>query len=830
MRSGRIALSALSLLISFAAFAVTNPVILSIDPDTVIAGSPSFTLTVNGANFAAGAVVKANGFSQLTNVVSSSQLTATIQTSAIATAGNVSITVTNPGSAASSPVTLTVAPNQPTITSIDPNTVPIGNQNVTITITGTNFASTAQVRVNNSGRQTTFVSDTTLKFDLIPSDIAKTGTLSIVVLNPNSKLSNSVALQVTQSAVPTITLLSPNQANAGGSGFTLTVVGTNFVTNSVIKVNGTSQATTFVDSQHVTTPITATQIKTAGTLTITVSNPNNQVSNSATFTIANPNLPTITAISPASTTQNAASFTLTITGTNFVANTKVNVGTATPRNATIVDSTHLTVPIFTSDITKIGNVAISVTTPAPNGGTSTVMNLAVVSANAPKLTSINPQTVEAGTSTFKLLLTGSGFKTDDIVQFNNSAIPTESISATQLAATVAASLIASAAVVDITVTHKDGSGTSAPLQLTISTATAPTITSFSPSTANVGDAPFTLLLVGTNFTSSSIVTLDDSPRTTTFLSATQLSISIGASDLANAHDFKVDVINSGGLTSPDATFSVQVPVPTITKISPGTVISGDGAFQLSVTGSNFSPTSVINVNGVPHSTQQQPSTGALIATVPASDIASYGDIAITVTDNGITSAPVTLTALRPTIDDIDPQVILLGSLSATLRLTGSGFLPTSKVIFKNAEQPTTFNDDGSLSVTINGADLIQPGLFAVNVRNSPLSLSIPALVTVASPGSPLVSGVSGASVGATTGLVTGANFVPLSVVRVNGTDRTTTFLGSNQLSFAFDPADVAGPGTLSVTVRNPDGTISPAFTVSVTGEAVIPIHRRGARH
>jgi len=829
MRSVRIALLALSLLATFAASAVT-PVILSLDPDTVIEDSPSFTLTVNGANFVSGAVVKANGFSQLTTFVSASKLTATIQTAVIATAGSVSITVTNPGSITSSPVTLTVAPNEPTITSLDPNTVPIGNQNVTVTVTGTNFASTAQVRVNNSGRQTQFISDTTLKFDLIPSDISHTGTLSVVVLNPNSKLSNSVTLQVTQSAVPTITLLSPNQVNAGSAGFKLTVVGTNFVSTSAIKVNGTSQATTFVDSSHITTQITSTQVKTAGTLSITVLNPNNQLSNAATFTIVNPNLPTITALSPASATQNAASFTLTITGTNFVANTKVNVGTATPRSGTIVDAQHMTVSIFTSDITKVGDVPISVTTPAPNGGTSNVMNLTVVSSSAAKLTSINPSTVEAGSTTFKMLIVGTGFKTDDTVQFNGSAIPTEYISSTQIAGTVDASLVANAGTANITVTHKDGSGTSAPLTLNITTALAPNISSFSPSSANVGATPFTLAILGTNFTSSSIVTLDDAPRATTFVSATELHIDLGASDLDNAHDFIVNVINSGGVASLDATFSVSVPVPRITTISPGSVISGDAGFQLTVNGDNISPTSVISINNVTHSTSQNPTTGALVTTVAASEIASYGDLAVTVTDNGVTSAPVMLSVLRPTIDDIDPSAILLGSLSVTLRVSGSGFLPSSKVIFKNVEQLTTFNTDGSLTAILNGADLIDAGLFAINVRNSPLSMSLPVLITVASLGSPVISNVGATSVGATTGTVSGANFVPLSVVRVNGVDRATTYLGSDHLSFTFDPADTQNPGTLSITVRNPDGTTSPAFTLTVTGEPVIPIHRRGARH
>src|SRR5205814_1321940 len=179
MRSVRTAaLLALSLALTASAFAAT-PVILSIDPSTVIAGGPSFTLTVNGANFAAGAVVRVNGVGQGTNFVSASKLTATIPSTLIVNQGTLSITAINSGSAASSPVTLTVAPNQPTIITLDPSSVPVGNQNVTVTLNGTNLASSAIVRVNNIAHQTSFVSDKQLTFVLAPADISHVATLAV---------------------------------------------------------------------------------------------------------------------------------------------------------------------------------------------------------------------------------------------------------------------------------------------------------------------------------------------------------------------------------------------------------------------------------------------------------------------------------------------------------------------------------------------------------------------------------------------------------------------------------------------------------------------------
>jgi hypothetical protein len=74
----------------------TKPTISALVPNTANAGDPQFMLTVNGTSFAAAAVVNWNGTATSTSRVTNGQLMATIPASAIATAGTVSITVTNP--------------------------------------------------------------------------------------------------------------------------------------------------------------------------------------------------------------------------------------------------------------------------------------------------------------------------------------------------------------------------------------------------------------------------------------------------------------------------------------------------------------------------------------------------------------------------------------------------------------------------------------------------------------------------------------------------------------------------------------------------------------
>src|SRR2546421_5547364 len=66
--------------------------------------------------------------------------------------------------------------------------------------------------------------------------------------------------------------------------------------------------------------------------------------------------------------------------------------------------------------------------------------------------------------------------------------------------------------------------------------------------------------------------------------------------------------------------------------------------------------------------------------------------------------------------------------------------------------------------------------------------------------------------------VAGSGFVPGSVVRWNGGDRTTTYASTTQLTAAIPATDIAAAGTAQVTVFNPapgGGTSSPqTFTIN----------------
>jgi 6-phosphogluconolactonase (cycloisomerase 2 family) len=89
---------------------------------------------------------------------------------------------------------------------------------------------------------------------------------------------------------PSISSLSPNNANIGAAGFTLTVIGSNFVSGAAVLWNAAGLVTTFVSASQLTAAVPATVMGAAGTVQVTVFNPapGGGTSNDTVFTIKAP--------------------------------------------------------------------------------------------------------------------------------------------------------------------------------------------------------------------------------------------------------------------------------------------------------------------------------------------------------------------------------------------------------------------------------------------------------------------------------------------------------------------------------------------------------------
>jgi len=242
-----------------------------------------------------------------------------------------------------------------------------------LTVTGSNFVSSSTVQWNGTARTTTFVSTTSLQAAVTAADTATGGMAMVTVSTPAPGGGVSGALSFTiDNPMPTTESLGPNAAFAGDAAFLLTVRGTNFIASSTVQWNGSARATTFVSNAILRADISAADIATVGTATVTIANPapGGGTSNGLPFAIKVPP-PKITLLSPSSNVAGSASFTLTVTGKNFSPSSSVQWN-GSARTTMFVSSTQLQAAITAADIAMVGMVKVTVTNPIASGGVSAV--------------------------------------------------------------------------------------------------------------------------------------------------------------------------------------------------------------------------------------------------------------------------------------------------------------------------------------------------------------------------------------------------------------------------------------------------------------------------
>jgi len=186
--------------------------------------------------------------------------------------------------------------------------------------------------------------------------------------------------------------------------------------------------------------------------------------------------PTITTILPNGKFAGGAAFTLTISGTNFVAASMVTFGGSAPAT-TFVNSTLLTAAIPAASLVSSGTLAVTVTNPAPGGGTSNSVNFTIaISVNpVPTIRYLIPSCVPAGeqfmnSGNIPLQVGGANFVDSSVLRWNGTDRPTLGVIMQfgLLNAQISASDIAAAGTAAVTVFNPGpGGGISNSLPFTI---------------------------------------------------------------------------------------------------------------------------------------------------------------------------------------------------------------------------------------------------------------------------------------------------------------------------------------------------------------------------
>jgi 6-phosphogluconolactonase (cycloisomerase 2 family) len=136
-------------------------------------------------------------------------------------------------------------------------------------------------------------------------------------------------------------------------------------------------------------------------------------------------IPAISMISPANDVAGSPAFTMTVYGTNFMPSSIVNFG-GTPEMTTIIDTTQLSAAIPSAATNSTGTVTVTVTNPAPGGGTSNAASFVINGGTnpTPVISSLDPTCAPVGAQSFKLWVTGTNFVPTSVVRWNGAPLST----------------------------------------------------------------------------------------------------------------------------------------------------------------------------------------------------------------------------------------------------------------------------------------------------------------------------------------------------------------------------------------------------------------------
>ncbi|HMX29003.1 MAG TPA: putative Ig domain-containing protein, partial [Blastocatellia bacterium] len=176
----------------------------------------------------------------------------------------------------------------------------------------------------------------------------------------------------------------------------------------------------------------------------------------------------------------------------------------------------------------------------------------------------------------------------------------------------------------------------------------------------------------------------------------------------------------------------------------------------------------------------------------------------------------------PTLSQLSPNEAFSGR-SVTLTVGGTGFTPNSQIRWNGSPRPTTYVSGTQLTAAIPAGDTATAGAATITVSNpapgggtsNSLSLQINQVILPVI-GELIPSTVNRGSAGVRL-QVLGGNFLPASVVFLNGQPRPTTFINSEKLEADIPAGDLTRGGSVNITVlRQPGGDQSGIFALGIT--------------
>jgi hypothetical protein len=561
------------------------PVITSLSPASVLAGSGPVTLTVNGGNFQGGAQVRVNGAPLSTVFVSSIQLTAPLPASVINTPAVYVITVQNPDSSLSNPASLTVS--APIVLSVigvneflaDPPDGAAGDANGDGT---RDSAADEFVEIVNRTQSPIDVGGFTVsdssevRFTFPPATSIPSTEVAVIFGggSPRGDFGNATA----SGLVFTATLSLNNGGDAitirDGSGNVVESVvfgGSEGGANQSVNRNPDIVGTGFVF--HSSIQDSGGRRFSPGTRT-----------DGSTFTVA----PRINAVFPDAAPLGSPPLPIVVRGSGFETGSIVVVDSS-PLDTARLSEDELNAVVPSSVLGVAGSHLVRVLTQGGARSNAIVFN---VIPPPPLLRSLLPRVALAGSAGATLFLQGAGFDSSAAVMIDGSAVQTTIVNPRELIASVPRELLINLGSRRVRVRNGDGQSSN-DLSLEV-IPPGPGITALLPAQTIAGGLEFSLAVLGSNFTARSVVVFDRTHLPTTFIGPTQLQAVVAARLIAEVGLHSV-MVETDGATSNEVPFRAVPIAPLIESLKPAAVVEGGGEAHISVFGERFQRGAVVRV-------------------------------------------------------------------------------------------------------------------------------------------------------------------------------------------------------------------------------------------
>jgi hypothetical protein len=470
----------------------------------------------------------------------------------------------------------------------------------------------------------------------------------------------------------------------------------------------------------------------------------------------------------------------------------------------------------------------------------------------PSLSSVNPQTVAAGSGAFSLTLFGQNFLSGSVVLWNGSTLQTNFVSSTQLTAAVPAFQVATPGFAAVSVINPGGGQsfsigvTIAASLVTINTGSLPsaaTSTFYSTTlSAGGGTAPYTWRLFSGSLPPG--------------LSLDSNGVISGTPNTVGTYNFSVSVTDAvGGNTS--KSFSIAVATPALT-------ITSSAALPSARVGDNYSVTLAANGgkpplrwaagNGFPTALTLNATTGVISGLPTAAGLFTF---VIQVSDSVGSTANQTFTlAVAPaalSITTVPPLFNGVVGAPYSQTFTGSGGIPPYTWTVTSGDtgaltlNPTTGtlqgtpSTSGTLNFTVQLADTSGAKVsqsYSIVITAPVLSITVAGNMPNGSVGLPynqkfpvsVNGGTPPYSWSLTTGAVPGLSFdagnvglvgTPTVAGTYSPVVQVTDSLGATA-SKSFTVVIAAPPLGISTSRQLPDGGISVPYSASLTGTGGVP--------